>query len=451
MTTTTRGPRQRSGGSGSTIRVLVAVESMRERALFAALQSAAPVVGGAFAVTRRCTTAEALEASVLQDDADAVLIGEGLFGLDGGTLARCADAGIPTVVLGSAPCTPRPGILQLPSETAPAQVCAVLAAAVWGSGDEVLEALQAAGVDTALPESGRRGASPGSSEVGSAPARTGAVVVVVGPPRGNVGTSRTAIELVAARERHEATLLIDAVLDEPSISAALGLNPARNLTVLAASVAGKASPEHWARALREETQPLDRERCPRAAVLAGVPDIALRNRLDPEFLVELVMHASGPGGFGCLFVDAGAEPPAGTLEGACWRALVELADRVLLVAMPDMVGLRRALGTLDRLEGRIDQERLGVVLNRFRRGEHDEPADIAAVLRGVPIVAVVPDDVRACTAALRLQRSLLSLGRSAAARELRRLAEHVHLTPTPATGRGRGRRRGPGWWPWHKR
>jgi hypothetical protein len=66
VTTTTRAPRQRiGGGSGSTIRVLVAVESMRELALFAALQSAAPVVGGAFGVTWRCTTAEALEAGVL--------------------------------------------------------------------------------------------------------------------------------------------------------------------------------------------------------------------------------------------------------------------------------------------------------------------------------------------------------------------------------------------------
>ena len=447
MTSTVEGRRQRAGGgSGSTIRVLVAVESTRERALFAALQSATPAPGGAFLVVRRCTTAAALEASLMQDDADAVLIGEGLFGLDGATLARCADAGLPTVVLGAAPGTPRPGILQLPSETALGHVCGVLAAAVWGTTGELADALQTAGIASAPPASGDA-PLPSSDELGRSPARTGGVFVVVGPPRGNVGASRASIELVAARER-EPSLLIDAVLDEPSVAAALGLNPARNLTVLAAGVAVRAGPEHWARALRDEIQPLDRERCPRAAVLAGVPSPALRSRLDPEFLVDLVTHASGLGGFGCLVVDAGAEPPAGTLEGACWRALVDLADRVLVVAMPDVIGLRRALGTLERLEARVGQERLGVILNRYRRGEHDDPADIAAVLRGTPVVAVVPDDVRGCTRALRLQQPLLSVGRSAAARELRRLADQLHAAPAASPRLRRGRRLR--WWPWRR-
>ena len=204
------------------------------------------------------------------------------------------------------------------------------------------------------------------------------------------------------------------------------------------------------RLLGQETQPLDQQQYPRAAVLAGVPSPALRHRLDPEFLVELTRYASGPGGFGCVVVDAGAEPPAGTLEGACWRTLVDLADRVLLVAMPDVVGLRRALGALERLEACVERARLGVVLNRYRRAEHDDAADIAALLGGVPIVAVVPDEVRACTQALRLQRPLMSMGRNAAARELRRLADHLHLAASPTKTLvkrpipGQGTR----WWPW---
>jgi Flp pilus assembly CpaE family ATPase len=435
-------PRRRAGGSGSIIRVLVAIESTRDRTLLPALQSAAPLAGGAFLVTRRCMTAGQLTAAVQEDQADAVLIGEGLFGLDAATLAWCADAGIPTVMLGTAGNGSSRDIVQLPSETAAADVCAVLAAAVWGTSEQFDESLRLAGVATKV--SGH--SALGGDEPVPLAGREGLVVAVVGPPRGNVGATRAAIELTAARERHQPTLLLDAVLDEPSATAALGLNPARNLTVLAAGIAEQASPARWSRLLGEEVQPLDQQHFPRAAVLAGVPSPALRHRLDPEFIAELGMHASGPGGFGCVVVDAGAEPSAGTLEGACWRAVVDMADRVLLVSMPDVVALRRAVGTLERLDARLERGRLGVVLNRYRRGEHDDAADIAAILRGVPVVAVVPDDVRACTRALRLQRPLLSLGSSPSGRELRRLADHLHVAASPIS-RPVARRIRPSWWP----
>jgi MinD-like ATPase involved in chromosome partitioning or flagellar assembly len=445
--------RRRTGGTGSTIRVLVAIESTRDRSLLPALQSATPVAGGAFLVARRCMTADQLEAAVQEDQADAVLIGEGLFGLDAATLACCVDAGLPTVVLGSAAYPTRPGVLELPSDVTPSHVCAVLAAAVWGTSEQLRDSLQAAGMQPSevAPEHPRTTLVHRDA---TAPTGLGLIVVIAGPPRGNVGATRAAIELTAARERHQSTLLIDAVLDEPSIAAALGLNPARNLTVLAASVAGQAGANRWPRLLREETQLLDQQQYPRAAVLAGVPSPALRHRLDLDFLVELIRQASGPGGFDCVVIDAGAEPPPGTLEGACWHAVVDLADQVLLIALPDVVGLRRAVGTLNRLQARLEPERLGVVLNRYRRAEHDDAADIAAVLGGVPIVAVVPDDVRACTRALQLQRPLLSLGRSAAGRELRRLAEQLPAVQSQATTSAKPtvRRPIPGqhtrWWPW---
>ena len=441
--------RRRQGrATGSTIRVLVAVETTHDRALLGALQTEAPVVGGAFVVTRRAQTAEDLETGLLEDQPDGIVVGEGLFGLGAGTLARCVDAGVPTVVLGSVAHLPSASVLELPPETPAARVCAVLAAAVWGTTDELGSALEAAGV---VLRGAGMSSGPGLSthKLQSAPARQGQVVVLVGPPRGSVGTTRGSIELAAARERNESTLLIDGVLEEPSVAAALGLNPARNLTVVAAGVAGSHQSEHWARMLRDEIQPLDPKHSPRAWVLAGVPSAALRNRLDPEFLAELIAHASGQGGFGCVIVDAGAEPAVGTLEGACWRALVELADRVLLVAMPDVVGLRRGIGTLERLEARVERGRLGVVLNRYRRGEHDDAADVATVLRGIPVVAVVPDDVRACTIALRTQRTLGSVGRGRAHQELRRLADQLRVTrddSTPLSHQALRRR----WWPWRR-
>ena len=64
--TTVEAMRRRGGGTGSTIRVLVAIESTRDRALLPALQRAAPVPGGAFLVSRRCMTAQQLEAAVAE-------------------------------------------------------------------------------------------------------------------------------------------------------------------------------------------------------------------------------------------------------------------------------------------------------------------------------------------------------------------------------------------------
>jgi Flp pilus assembly CpaE family ATPase len=358
------------------------------------------------------------------------------------------DAGVPTIVLGSVPYAASADVLQLLPETPAAQVCVILAAAVWGTSEELGSALEATGAILSSPRQAD-GLARATEELRSAPAREGLVVAVIGPSRGSVGVTRGAIELAVARERHQRTLLIDGVLDEPSVAAALGLNPARNLTVVAAGMAGSRQPERWARVLGDEIQPLDRERYPRASVLAGAPSVALRKRLDPAFLTELIGHTSGPSGFGCVIVDAGAEQPSGTLEGACWRALVELADRVLLVAVADVVGLRRALGTLERLETRVERGRLGVVLNRYRRGEHDDPADVATVLGGIPVVAVVPDDVRACTLALRTQRPLWSLGHGGAVRELRRLADQLDLSHRdPTVPRRAGR---PRWWPWRRR
>ena len=97
----------------------------------------------------------------------------------------------------------------------------------------------------------------------------------------------------------------------------------------------------------------------------------MRSRLSPSFLAELLGQASAHAAFAYVVVDAGAEPPPDTFEGACWRALVETADHVLLVTVPDTVGVARAYETLKGLVVAVPRERLGVVLNRYRKGEHD--------------------------------------------------------------------------------
>jgi len=418
---------------GSVIRVLVAVAATRERALLPALHAAVPMTGSVFEVLRRCLTADELAVSLSEGHADAAVVDDSLPGLSPGILAQSVDAGIPVVLVGGPPGAPRvPGVLQVPAETPAQQVCAVLAAAVRDAPEELRAALVATGAEA----HGGGPSNPAGIEPPPAPlARAAQVVAVIGPPKGSVGTTRIAIEIAAAHERRGSSLLVDAVLDEPGVTAMLGLNPARNVSVLAAALPGRDQ-VRWARALRDELQALDGARTPSAAVLAGTPSAELRARLDPNFLVELVTQAAAPGGFAWVVIDAGAEPPAGTLEGACWRALVEAADRVLLVVLPDIVGLRRALGTLARL-GRPAAGRVGIVLNRHRRGEHDDPADLALLFGGVPVVAVVPQDDRACVAALRAQRPVVSLGRGSAAGELRRLADAMRSErPTPTGWRG---------------
>jgi MinD-like ATPase involved in chromosome partitioning or flagellar assembly len=257
-------------------------------------------------------------------------------------------------------------------------------------------------------------------------AREGEVVVLIGPPRGNVGCTRAAIELGRALGDATDTLLIDAVLDEPALAAALGLRPERNLAVVAAA---GVMPEQ-ARALGEAIQPLDAADPSHAVVLAGVPGAAQRARITPDFLSGLIEQVARPGGFRYTLIDAGAEPLAGTPAGACWRALVEAADRVLLVAQPDLVGLRRALGMLERLGALATDGRVAVILNRHQAGVHDDPAEIAALFDGVRVVGVVPQDERGCARALRAQRPLAALGRGAAATELRRIADELRGHPS---------------------
>jgi pilus assembly protein CpaE len=298
-----------------------------------------------------------------------------------------------------------------------------------GSTDELTAALQQAGVK--LPATGH-GVSHDLVPPDARQVRGGKVLVFVGAPRGAAGMTRVAIESGTALGRRDKTLLVDAVPREPSFAAALALNPARNLTAVAAATPG-SDPVRWARALAEWGQPLDQS-SPHAAVLAGVPTAAMRGRLSPSFLAELLRQASAPGAFAYVVVDAGAEPPPDTFEGACWRALVDTADHVLLVTVPDTAGVARACETLKRLAAAVPVERLGVVLNRYRKGEHDEPDEVAALM-GVPVVAVVPQDERACTRALRAQRPLLTLGRNPAAREFLRFADRVRATQVTAVER----------------
>jgi MinD-like ATPase involved in chromosome partitioning or flagellar assembly len=405
------------------VRVLVGLEATRDRALLHALQTAATTSGDPFQVVGRCLVAADLVAAAEAGEADAALVGEGLYGLEPATLPTLVDAGLRVVLLGSvgAPEGPLPaGVLALPAEAAPSQVCAVVAAAVRGEPDELLAALHAAGAGSAAA---RQDAS-GLAEV-PAPVREGEVFVLIGPPRGNVGVTRSTIELGRELAETGSTLVIDAVLDEPAFAAALGLQPERNLAVVAAAPT-RVDRE---RALGEMVQPLDMADPSRAVVLAGAPGAAQRARISPDFLSELIEQVSGPVGYRHTLIDAGAEPPAGTPAGVCWRALVEQADRVLLVVQPDLVGIRRALATLARLDAPVAAGRVAVILNRYQAGVHDDPSEVARLLDGVPVVGVVPHDERGCARALQAQRPLCAIGRSGAADELRRIADGLRRHP----------------------
>jgi hypothetical protein len=412
---------RRLSGRGA-IRVLVGVDSSRERALLHALQEGVPKLGGGFDILR-AVTAPMLVERLANDGADAIIVGEGLFELTGQALEVLVRPGRPVLLVGTAPGGRAPdGVLQLPADTAAADVRAVLEAAVEGSRAELASALGRAGVALAARDS--------AGAMGSAVAhhaRTGQVLVFVGPPRGAPGTTRVAIETGAALGTHARTLLIDAVQWEPAFAAALALNPARNVTAVAAAAPG-TDPIRWTSAFDEWTQPFG-DRSPHALVLAGVPTVHMRHRLSGEFLSELLRQASS-GAFSFTVVDAGAEPAPDTFEAVCWRALVEGADRVLLVTAPDTVSVARACAARKRLGNAVDSERLAVVLNGFRKSEHDDPAEIGALL-AVPIVAVIPRDERSCSRALRAQQSLLCQGRSPAAREFRRFAERIVATNRP--------------------
>jgi hypothetical protein len=217
-----------------------------------------------------------------------------------------------------------------------------------------------------------------------------------------------AVGLGAALGVAAPAVLVDADPWGPSVAAALDADPARNLAMLALGLRHPwADDRAWDRALADELQRLHAA-CPLGWALCGapVPEAGpdARPALPAAFFERLLVELRRR--FQYVVLDAGGDLLA--REAVASSVAVAGADRVLVVATADIVGLLHARHALEVLRGPlgVPDTRLGLVLNHFHWRFHHAPAEVEEALR-VPVVAVVPHDYAGAQRALAAQRPLV--------------------------------------------
>ncbi|GAC1317976.1 MAG: hypothetical protein NVSMB2_12340 [Chloroflexota bacterium] len=266
-------------------------------------------------------------------------------------------------------------------------------------------------------------------------------IIAVTGGAGSPGRTTVAVNLAASLGAVAPTILVEADLIAPAVAAHLGLDPSRNMCPLAHAV--REDSHAWSAALADEIQPLSRASAG-ADVLCGPPKREMRASVSAAFLQQLLGELSHR--YQYVIVDVGSDVLGLDSVAACTRAVLVAADDILLTSRSDVVGLwhaQVAVGHLDHHAG-VDLTRVRVVLNQFERRFHHSPDEIAHHL-GLPIVAVVPADVRAAEKAKADQQLMVLDTSSRASRALVKLADDVHAhSPTSVSDTDRPRRSP--WW-----
>ncbi|WP_406007018.1 P-loop NTPase [Streptomyces sp. NBC_00637] len=258
----------------------------------------------------------------------------------------------------------------------------------------------------------------------------GGTVVTVSGAKGGVGATLTAVQLaLAAQASGRSTALVDLDLQSGDIASYLDVQFRRSVVDLAAIT--DISPRILAEAVfRHETgvalllAPGEGERGEEVTDRAARQIIgALRSRYE------------------VVVVDCGAQ-----LSGA-GAAIVELAERALLVTTPDVVAVRAAKRTVrmwDRLQIRKAEETT-VVVNRHTRGTEIQPPLIQKITGTAIAATTVPANFRELQAAVDAGRVHALDGKGAVRQALWALAGELGLVKAPETAlvrRAGGRTRG---------
>ena len=409
-----------------------------ERTVLDAIGGAGDGEESAFHVVRRCLSAPDLLSTLESQQVDVAVVGTDLHGLGTEALSAVVRAGVPLIVLaGSGLGEPRWKTAKGSQQVLPADA----------TGDQVREALRRVTTGgtrarAAAPVSTRSDEGVSASAVNtsggrraherSTTATSGTVVAFTGACDG-LGSSTVAANVGAVLGRRATTVLVEADTLAPSFAAALGLDPARNVYLVAHERPGSDA-QRWAQAMATELQPLD-VASPHAVVLCGVPRPSLRTALDPAFVTSLLDRLRAQAELVLVDIPAGHEE--GTTSAALHAAVLEGADRILITTTPDIVGLRRTAAFIEWLVGRPGgvalRPRLSLVLNRHRPRHHADPAEIAEVLR-VPVAGTIPDDAEAMQRSLDLQRPAVGCSsprRGSAARALEDLAGRIEASHHP--------------------
>lgn len=396
---------QRAQNGSLPLRIAVALgDPERERAILPAL-----IECGEFEILARCLAADDLLAVVHGGQVDGVLVAFDLHRLTDAARLELGQARVPVVMLspsgGNGEGRAAWGIT-IPLMAEPEAVIQALLRVIAGTRPSVPRPISAAEQTAPLMTS-------------SAKLRAPSTMVVVASGHGAPGRTVLAVNLAAALGVHAPTVLVDADLTGPSVSAYVDADPTRNLYLLA-HAAPKTARE-WQQALGRETQPLSTD-SPKAAVLCGLPRPEMRRGISEAFFARLCVELRTR--YRHVVVDIGADL-YGAGAALSWAALAQ-ADQVMLVAAADLVGLWHARSTLLLLRTQLQAapERVALVINQYDPRHHHGQTEIEWAL-GTPVTDLIPLDHRSLQRALAAQQPVVFYRRSKAAQGLRDLAERI--------------------------
>jgi MinD-like ATPase involved in chromosome partitioning or flagellar assembly len=379
-------------GAGDRPYILLAIgDPERERQLLAALRE------GDCALAGRCLDGLSLVRQAQAGAADVVLAAAGLHRLTAESLVALREAGVPVVLLAT------------PAE----------ADAFDGLAYVLPEASDEAAVVAALGEAMRRGAviDPAAStgpDADDAQRSLGdGEVISLVSGKGAPGATTVALGLAAALGRTgRRVLLIDGDLRGGAIGPGLDLDPRRGITGL--SIGAGSRPERVLEELQDG---------PGFSVLAGVERSEAQERLRPEHVAGAI--ATLRERFDIILIDAG-ETISG-VTSATGGAFIRPADRVLLVTTSDLFGLWNARSCLRFLTESlvVPPEAVSTVISRQSGTGNYGTHEVERAL-GIPVLAAIPEDLRAARQAQAEHRPIG--GR--AARAIAELASHLAGTTT---------------------
>ncbi|HYJ66134.1 MAG TPA: hypothetical protein VEX15_00565 [Nocardioidaceae bacterium] len=406
-------------------------------------------------LVRRCMDIPDAVATVASGQADVVLFGPNLPGLDTDAVAQVREAGAVAVgLVGSGPDGADDG-----TDSAHLQRLGVACVLAWSELDELPAALAAA--DTAAAHGGSVGSgingaggdrfradglgvTGGSFGVEGSATPVGRLIAVWGPA-GAPGRSTVALGLAAElAERRVPTLLIDADVYGGAIAQMLAVLDEVSGLLAAARLANTGSLDLAALhgQIREVNSHL--------RVLTGLPRADRWPQLRPAALSQ-VLHVArqmAP----TVIVDCGfcleqdeelSFDTAAPRRNGATLLILEHADQIVTVGAADPLGLSRlARGVLDLREA-VPASDVTIAINRVRSGlgwTHDEIGETVHRFTGLWPVGYLPEDRSAVDKTWLGGRSLVEAAPdSSLRRAMTDLAADVGRLSAPRRRRGRRR------------
>ena len=344
--------------------------------------------GSPHVLARRCMDVADTVATAVSGQAEVVLLGAALPGLDSDVVARLAEAEVVPVGVVEDPTGDQARVLK---------AMGVAGVVVWSELEQLARLLKqhrnrdAAEVPPADPAVG-----DDAFGVDAAPLPTGRVLAVWGPT-GAPGRSTVALGVAAElSSRGVPTLLVDADVYGGALAQMLAMLDEVSGVLAAARLAGTG--QLTLAALHEQA----REVNPCLRVLTGLPRADRWPQLRPSALTGLLALARRMAPV--VVVDCGFsleadeelsfDTAAPRRNGATLAAL-ERADSVLVVGSAEPLGLARLARAVLDLGTSVPGCDARIVVNRVRGGlgwSTDEVGATVARFTGRPPVAYLPDD-----------------------------------------------------------